>query len=443
MKNKKNLLIIAYHYLPEIMAASFRIYAWAKYLQNFGWQPIILTRDWDQNNKSTSKDISTNLIQENDKDTNCAIYRVPYNQSFEKIWNIKTALSQKSECSYKEIFLRKLINFSTRNLILLPDDKIGWFENAYRGSLSILKKHSINAILSTGAPWTNFKIAYYLSKKSGIPWVADYRDPWSQLSTLGLRKTDLFWFIFSRIYEKKITSSASSIIHVSEYYQQQLEKMLKRKVNVIPNGFDPEKFKKYINIEPCSHTFTISCIGTKHPVENTSVFLKGFEMFVNEEKINPERCKVEFVGHGHERIQKEHSNFLKIEKFIIFKPSRPQDEAIQKMCRSHILLLFASDIEGVCSAKLFDYLASRRKILVTPDGKHINLVKNIINKTNGGVVLNKPKQVKNWLKKQYDEFVMKKRVISKTNWPAVQMYSRKKQAKKLSIILDNVVSISA
>ncbi len=443
MNNKKNLLIIAYHYLPEIMAASYRMYAWAKYLQNYGWQPFILTRDWEQINQGNFNDISIDLVEEIDKDINCRIYRVPYKQSFERIWNIKNKLSRKLAPSYKELFIRKLINFLSRNIILLPDDKIGWYENAFKASLSIIQNHSIQAILSTGAPWTNFKIAYNLSKRTAIPWVADYRDPWSQLSTLGLNKKDIIWFIFSRLYEKKITRTASSIIHVSEYYKNQLEKIVKRRVNIIPNGYDPEKFKKYAHLKADSNIFKISCIGTKHPVENTKVFLKGFQMFVRDNKIFPEKCKVEFVGHGHKRIKNEFSNFRKIEKFINFTPPIPQDEAIQSMYRSHILLLFPSDIEGVCSAKLFDYLASRRTILASPGGLYINLVKSILEKTNGGLVLDDVQQVSDWLKERFHEFVTTKQVKSTTKWPAVKEYSRKNQAEKLSIILDNVVSRDA
>lgn len=440
MTTTKKILIISYYYFPEIMAASFRMHAWAKYLKCFGWEPIILTKSDNKNNKRIHKNTTKTLIKEIDQEIKCIIYRVPYKQSFEKIWNFKKKLEYKSNLSNNEILTRKVLNFTTRNFFLLPDDKSGWFENAHKASLAIIKKHSIKAVLSTGAPWTDFKVAHYANKKTGIPWIADYRDPWTQLTTLKLKKRDWIWFIFSRIYERKIVRSASAIIHIEENYSKQLERILKKRVYYIPNGFDPWKFKKFYQIKSDSSIFRLSCIGTKHPAENPTIFLEGFHIFVNENKISPEKCKIEFIGHGHENIKKEFAAFHKIEKYINFKPPISQDKAIKIMHRSHILLLFSSNIEGVCSAKMFDYLASKRKILVTPNGKHISLIKKILCKTDGGLVLNNSEQIANWLKERYDEFVKTKQIKSNTKWSEVKKYSRKKQVKKLSKILENAIS---
>ena len=114
-------------------------------------------------------------------------------------------------------------------------------------------------------------------------------------------------------------------------------------------------------------------------------------------------------------------------------------KAVQAMYKSHLLLLFSSNIEGVCSAKIFDYLASKRKILVTPDGENIGIVRKIINDANAGVILNNPKQIEQWLRKCYKEFLKTGKIESSTKLSEIEKYDRKKQVKMLSQILEKVI----
>lgn len=440
MKDRRKVLIISYHYLPEITAASFRIFAWAKYLTKFAWEPIILTRNSETLNEDFSHGSPGLFYKDIDKEIDCMIYRTKYEQYFKDILALRRRLSDKENPSIFEIMARKSINFIINNFLMIPDLNRGWYEYAYHTALQIINEHDIECILSTGAPWTDFRIAHDLCKKTRIPWIADYRDPWSQVTSLGIEKGYIIWYPINRIYERKVVKNASAFIHISEPLRHDLSKMIRRPVHLIPNGFDEEIFKKFRQCIPSEDIFTISSIGTLHSDTTTNMFLEGFHKFVRENNISPNSCKVLFTGHGYESIKQDYVEFSEIQDFVTFNPPVSQDKAVENMFKSHVLLLFPLDMDGCCPAKTFEYLASGRPILVTPGGFQRNVIKDILIKTNAGVILHSSHELSNWLREKFNEFTRSGRVNATTNHEAVNEYSRERQVEQLAQILNVAIS---
>jgi len=441
MRDKRNILIISYYYLPEVMAASYRMHAWAKYLQKSGWEPIIITKLRDESKAQNSPDKPALFSREYDSKINCPVYRVPYNQKFKKIWDLRGKLSSKSNPSLIDITVRKFLSFVIRNILLIPDEKAGWYETAYKAALFIMKQHKFDIIIATGPPWTDFKIASQLSSVTNTPWIADYRDPWTQPTTKGIKKEYFIWMLVNRIYERKLAKTATEIIQNTETAQKNLAKLLGRKVNLIRNGFDPDNFRDKNKATPDKKVFTISFIGTLHSNTITDVFIGGFHKFIKENKITPKTCKLELIGNtnGFKRIEKTYQNFSDIRKFVSYIPPVSQKRANEKMCRSHILLLFPFDMRGCIPAKTYEYLASGRPILVTPAGRYQDGIKKLIEKTKSGVVLNSQEEVTEWLKSKYEEFISTGFVKSYTLKSVVEKYSRKYQVKNLAEILKHTL----
>ena len=442
MQKTKRVLIISFHYLPEVMAASFRIHAWAKYLPRYGWEPIILTKTQDKVEAQYSTNESAKVSKEFDKAAGCIVYRMVYRQKCKRLWELRSKFTRLSDPSWVDVFIRKLLNFVIGNFFMLPDERYDWFPDAIQAGKTILEKHDIHAILSTGAPWTDFLIARYLSRAAGIPWIADYRDPWSQPTTLGIHKEYFIRELVNRIWEKRLLRSASALIQISEPLKRDLAKTLNRNVYLIPNGYDPDNFSNVNKLSRSSKKFTISFIGTLHNNTNTVVFMEGFERFVERGNISSEKCKVLFVGepNGHSRVKETFPGFDKIKNFFQFEPSVSQEEATRRMCLSHILLSFPLDMRGCCPAKTYEYIASGRPILISPDGKYRDIIKKIVVKTNSGVVLNTPEEIERWLTLKFDEFSATGTVRSNTNQQAIKIYSRNNQVRKLSKILTRVIN---
>ncbi len=438
----KKVLLIAYNYLPKVTAGSFRMHAWAKYLPHFGWDPIILTRHWDAPHERLSTAGSGATACSMDEVLNCPVYRVPYHQKFGRILALRDNLAGRHTPSKKAVYLRRIINFILINLCFIPDEQVGWYPAALDTALDISARHDIDLILSTGGPWTDFRVAAALSKRKRIPWVADYRDPWSQKKSWGITKEYMLWYLINRIYEKMIIANASAVIHISEPLGKGLEKILKRQVYVIPNGFDPEMFSNSCGYFPPDDFFLLSFVGTLHNHTNTGPFLKGFHRFVTRCHLTPEDCRVVFTGDstGHKRIEKEYNRFGQIKPFFTFNPPVSQENAIRQMRSSHILLSFPLNMEGCCPAKTYEYLASKRPILSTPGGVYSGSIIQLLTNTDGGVVLQSPSEVANWLEQKYSEFKETGRVTPTLRPNAEDAYNRRCQVEKLAEILDAVTT---
>ncbi|MFX6461567.1 hypothetical protein ABTG33_18475, partial [Acinetobacter baumannii] len=67
-----------------------------------------------------------------------------------------------------------------KKYLLVPDDQILWFPYAMKKGLEIFKQHQIDVVFSTSGPYTNHLVGLYLKRKTGLPWIADFRDPWTQ-----------------------------------------------------------------------------------------------------------------------------------------------------------------------------------------------------------------------------------------------------------------------
>lgn len=436
---ERKVLIIAYHYLPMVTAGSFRIHAWAKYLQRFGWRPIILTRHWLPSTRVPWEENENTLSKEKAPDIGSVVYRTGYKQASKSVWDLRARLAEDKSPSKAKAAFRKMLSYMLRNFLLLPDEYIGWKSIAYEAGCNILKEHPIDAILATGMPWTSFLVANDLSQENDIPWLADYRDPWTQPTTLGIKKEYAVVFMRNRLVEKGLMKRASALVHISEPLQKGLSKYLSRNVTLIPNGYDPELTSSFQSLKPSGTVFTISFVGTLHTNTNPQVFLEGFRRFVEKFSLSPETCRLSFTGSGFWYLEEEYEHFDAIRTFVQLEREVFHEEALKRMHEAHVLLSFPLDMEGCFPAKTYEYIASGRPILVSPDGKYRGTVRGILDMTRAGIVLDSPEQIADWLATKYKEFQKTGGVHSDTDMKAVEEFSREKQTEKLANILNEIV----
>jgi len=409
---KKKVLVISYYFPPEKQADPYPTYSWVKYLGEYGWEPVVLTREWPG-----SRDF--------DRDAGINVHRTPYKQMYPVLIGLKKKM-------FGGRMVSRLINFILQNFLLYPDSQKGWYVDAYPAALEIIRREKIDVIISVSTPWTAHLIADALNRSTGVPWVADYRDPWTQ--DIAAKKR-LKWIIrnrVSRAMEKKVCASSSQVIHASKYWAENLSKLLGRKVHDIPNGFDLDDFKDMKDEIPDEEVFTISYIGSLHFVQETGVFLDGFRAFIDRERILPEKCRILFVGSDNiDRIVKKDDrvkNYIKSIRYV------PKKEAISYMMKSHVLLLFMSHLlKGWYPTKVFEYLAAGRPILATPDDEGV--IKRLLKNNNFGVALTDPVLVADWLSGKFKIFQKNSNnILPDKN--AVKEYNRKNLTSKLAEILN-------
>jgi len=403
---------VCFHYPPDISANPYPTSSWAKYLGQVGWKPIVLT----------SQVAEGDCIEEIDS---IPVYRVRHDQSFEKLVALRSKL-------VKQSVLFKVLNFFLFNFLLYPDEKRGWFKDAYKKGLLIIRKEKIGLILSIGTPWTDHWISSRLNKRTGIPWIADYRDPWTQRTSMGFRPKWIFQMAVSRLLERRMLGSASCCIHASKIWANQLRTMMSRKVFSIPNGYEPEDFQKNCKYRTDGKMFTISYVGTLHFLQELTVFMEGFERFLSDSKTFVDRCRLNFIGSGDLNIIDR--KFKLVREVARFFPYVSKHEAIKFMRISHVLLLFLSGDTGWYPTKLFEYLASGRPILASPDNGGV--VTDLLKCTSSGVVLDSPEKVTEWMERRFSEFRENGTLKYCGKSEIISKFHRVRLTENLSYILD-------
>ena len=236
----KKVLIITYYWPPSGGGGVMRWLKMSKFLPELGWQPVVFT---PENPDPSVTDES--LLQEIHKDIieiKTPIWE-PYD-FFRKITGKKSGtkfksgyISEASEGNWKN----KIAVFIRGNF-LIPDPRKFWIKPSIKYLTKYLAENHVDLIISTGPPHSMHLIALGLRNKFDIPWIADFRDPWTDIDFYHKLKLTRLADRIHRKLEKRVLARANHIVTVSPGCASDLEKIAKRKIEVINNGFDPTDF---------------------------------------------------------------------------------------------------------------------------------------------------------------------------------------------------------
>jgi hypothetical protein len=435
----KKVLILAYDFPPYVSVGGLRPYAWYNYLKEFGVEPIVVTRQWENVHGNHLDYISEGssdepIVEESELGT---IIRTPYIPNFANRLMLKYG-----EKKYR--ILRKSISafYEFAQFIVPTGPKV----ELYRVAKEYLKNNKVDVIIATGDPFVLFSFASKLSKEFDIPWIADYRDPWSQSFSANKGsiqlKTDYF-------FEKKIVRSAHSIITVDLLFKLKLAQLFPTKqLTILPNGFDPIEIEKTKNINQNNSLLTFAFIGTIYLWHPLNQVLGSFSKFV---KQNPQaQILIKFYGINDMEFIEEKSKklFPELLDKLIFLPKIPNGELLHKVAKDNVLLLF--NYYQFTGTKIYDYLGLKRRILLCfENDKEANKLKEqyyfktietdispqieIINETNSGIIVKDVEHLKEVLKELYAEFEEKGFIACDS--VGVEQYSRKIQVERLAEVI--------
>jgi glycosyltransferase involved in cell wall biosynthesis len=392
----KKILIIAYYFPPTAGGGVQRAAKFVKYLPGFGWKPVVLTvknPDVDIFDESLLKDIQADT----------KVYKT---YSFDPVrwyrarrYGLKSRLEvegskissreKKSPLSAIKIShvrsFFKPFKYVLNNLILVPDDYVGWIPFAVAKGLRIIKKEKIDIIYATGKPWSSFLIAFLLNLVAKRPYILDLRDPWV-LTLYGKSDVNGLKHKIERFWEKICFSYAGQIVNINEQirnsYVQNYPSIPSNKFAFITHGFDPEDFLSINEINKADQ-FTVSYIGTIYPNTSPINLFKAFNSLFSEEPSLRSKIRLKFVGFVPSYVLRIIKN-LGLEQVVETFGYLPHRESIQHMINSDLLLLLLNRIDSnsnaqVSTGKLFEYLASRRSILalIPNDSDAAGLIKEL------------------------------------------------------------------
>ncbi len=368
----KKILIITYYWPPSGGAGVQRWLKFSKYLPEFGYEPVILTVDekqasYAQIDKSLLKEVSPDL----------AVYKT---KTFEP-YNLYRKLSDKKEIPYggfsnqKKITVFEKLSRFVRGNFFMPDPRKGWNKYALKKALELIRSEKIETVITSGPPQSTHLIGRKIKHLTGIRWIADFRDPWTDIYYY----KDLFHSPLAAAYdkklEKKVLTEADKIITVSAEVAKLLLNKIPgsgEKIVVIPNGYDESDFDNTSNVS--NDFFTIAYIGTI----SMSYRIGGFIDAVSQLPENiREQMKIRFVGNVPDEILnlfqlKNLGSMVEVLGYV------PHEMAVAQMVNASMLIMAipdSPDNKGIVTGKFFEYLAAGRPILaIGPLGGDVDLL---------------------------------------------------------------------
>lgn len=425
----KKVLIITYYWPPAGGPGVQRVLKFAKYLPEFGWEPIILTVE-----NGEYPAIDESLLNEIP-----AAIKIYKTKSFEPFIlyrkfsgedkPIPVGVLAQSDISLK----KRVANFIRLNLII-PDAKIGWKIPALKKGYEILSIENPDLIFSTSPPPTAHLIAKSLSKKSKLNWVADLRDPWSKIHYYNRRS-----FISAKLDEKLerfILKSADAVTTVSKNFSLLIESE-ENKTIIIPNGFDNEDIELTNTEAKYESSFKIAYVGGLNENRFYLNFFEALRDFVHNSNLTAKDIKLTLAGSIAEnclnKIEKTLGHVVSFE----YKGYLEHPDALKLMNNANLLLLFTekvSNYEGHIPGKIFEYLASGKFILgIEKSGSDIQ---NILKEVDGGLVVSEGHNFELLFKELYLKW--KSDELKGADHKQIEKYSRKYLTGQLAQLFDQL-----
>jgi peptidoglycan/xylan/chitin deacetylase (PgdA/CDA1 family)/glycosyltransferase involved in cell wall biosynthesis len=434
MKELRKVLILSYFFPPSTFTGSFRIYSWAKHLSEFGYYPIIVTRNWDiriNEYKDMSASTTSEIIHK--KFENYEVYFLPYKG------NLRDRLYKKFGDKRMVLPRRILTSFE----VVMQNFFIGVvpFNNLYHFSDDLLKKdQEIICLITSGKPYVLFHFCNKLAKKYQIPWIADYRDDWNTSQWLvNIPFNDRIVFNLEKRSERKWLSNSSFFTSISPEYVKNISGFIKKQGFPIMNGFDPDDYLNLHEVVP-SDVFTILFNGTLYDSQPVEIFIDAFKLLINKSNFTC-TVKLVFLGLNFEKKQAERIKKLLsgYERYFVITDRFDKNAALEIMAKAQVFLMFShTNIKGVTSSKIFDYLALKKPIILCPTDNEI--LEEIILNTHSGYICNTSTELYDTLINLYIEFGKNGKILHSPDTNLINNYSRKAQTGNLSKALDDVFS---
>ena len=286
-------------------------------------------------------------------------------------------------------FLQKAAMWVRGNLFR-PDPRCLWISPSVKFLKKYLEEHPVDLIVSTGPPQSMHLIGRRLALETGLPWIADFRDPWTKIfyfKHLSMTRSTERWH---KKMEKKVLDDASVVVAVSPLVQQEFQAMTQTPVELITNGFDTCDFpsERYQEADGGpDKDFVITHTGLFAADGNPTVLWKVLADRCASDKEFAKLLKIKLVGKTDKQIL-ESLESAGLSANLIDMGYQPHAEAIEQQRSASLLILplrKEPEYKAVLPGKLFEYLASWRPVLGIgqPDGA----MSMILNSTKTGVVL--------------------------------------------------------
>jgi glycosyltransferase involved in cell wall biosynthesis len=358
LKKVRTALLITYYWPPAGGAGVHRWLRMSRFFKENGWDLHVYCPEngsWPTMDPALQAEVSDDLT----------IVRRPIFEPHKYLGkksnpNIGAGLTHQGKVG----LVKKAVIWVRGNLFV-PDARVFWIKPSVRFLSDYLKKHpEIDTIISTGPPHSMHLIGLGLKKHfPKINWVADFRDPWTQIDFYHELLPGKWADSRHKKLEKSVLQTADHVITVSNACAEGLQDIAKRKVDVVTNGFIfPEFNVQEVHLDKA---FTIAHFGSMPSARNPMALWKALQGAI---KINPEiaeHLQLKLVGPVDFKIIEDIKKH-QLESNLKLIPSVSHAESLMMQRSAQILLLVANNagnVKGILTGKFFEYLGAKRPIL--------------------------------------------------------------------------------
>ncbi|MBO6575360.1 MAG: glycosyltransferase family 4 protein [Rhodothermales bacterium] len=354
----KRVLYIAYYFPPSGGPGVQRSLKFVRYLPDHGWLPTVVTVDprhaaWPAVDPTMLAEVPEQVLvrRTGSWDPYAAYARLKGKTKADSVGVGFAAGEKPGPFEWLARFVRANV--------FLPDARIGWVQSARKAVESLAEAHRYDAVVTSGPPHSSHLVGFHARRKLRLPWLADFRDPWSDLSYYDQLPFLPWSRAADRRLEAKVLTAADRVVTVSDAVAALLRKRGGSDVTVIPNGFDAADFE---GVEPRrGDGFRLVYVGTMTEAQNPEAVWRA----VAARRAAGQDIRVELVG------AQDASVTASLEKCgltdsVTRRAYVPHREAVAWMKGADLLLLSVprtAEAGGILTGKVFEYLAAGPPIL--------------------------------------------------------------------------------
>lgn len=436
ISSMKRALVITYYWPPSGGAGVQRWLKFVKYLREFHWEPVLYipeNPEYPEQDNSLFKDVPEEIT----------ILRQPI---WEPYAAYKRVMGRKKEDKINAAFLsekkqnRTLENISVwiRGNLFIPDARKFWIKPSVRFLKKYLAANPVDVVISTGPPHSMHLIARELAGTFQLPWLADFRDPWTNIDFYKDLKLTASANREHHRLERAVLQDASAVTVISNSMAHDFDGIFHRSYDVITNGYDTEDIID--SSEPAmDNKFSIAHIGTLVSSRNPESLWEALQRLVSSDPVFAGDLEIKLIGKIDHTVS-ESLGKHGLTPFVKRIPYLPHDQVVSAQRQSQVLLLIINDTPNakmILTGKFFEYLAARRPILcIGPlDGDAAE----ILQKTNAGCISahGDDKTMVEQIRGFYSRYKQGDLQIESSNTEA---YSRKNLTEALASVLDRITT---
>lgn len=435
----KTVLVVAYHFPPGGGPGVQRVLKHVTYLSDMGWKPVVMTVE---NGDFPARDES--LLARIPADV--PVHRIPILEPYDlyrKLIGAKGAAIDvnvnKTE-GQRSGWKNEVAEF-IRATFFIPDARVGWLLTAVKAGVGLCRRYGVDALYTSSPPYTCALIGRALKRRTGLPWVAGFRDPWT-----GFLTTPDRWFLpaaIDRGLERSVFTRADAVEcawqGIIDDAIGKYPSLDRRKFHHVPNGFDSNDMPDVAYAR--NDRFTITYTGSMYGRRNPGAFLKALDMLTARGVLGPQDVHLRFVGRFGDDVQTmlSGSAFATSVENIAYVPHR---ESIAYLMKSDALLLIVDEAKEsgeIVPGKVYEYLGVGRPIIAL--SPRDSAIERLVLETRAG--MSAPQDdvegIAAIIAGMYERWKAGT-AIGNPDVEAISKYERHESARALATILDEVTS---